>query len=87
MSHYMRQETHLRIRLHILDYSNTLHRRTPYEPLRVQWELHINTYTYVCQVEVVVTEMHLHKMCDYYVFRRISASCCWTSPVQSERLQ
>jgi len=46
----------------------------------------MNTSTFVCRVEVIVTEKRLHKLSDYPAFHRVSDGGCWMSPVESERL-
>jgi len=82
MFRYMIQQTHLHTCPHTLDYSSTCYRTTGCEPLRGNREPTINTFTFVCQVEVnIVTEKHLHTLRNYPASSCISDSGCWTSPV------
>jgi hypothetical protein len=80
-------QTECRIRPHTLDYSSARPRTTGYEPLSLKKIQTINTSTFICRVEVIVTEKCLPKPGDYHAFCRVSNSGCCTSPVQSERLR
>jgi len=87
MSLWRLHQTHLRILLLTLNYSSTRPRTTGYEPLRLKAEPTIYTCTFVCQVEVIVTEKCLNMLSNYPSFCRVSDGSCRTSPIETKRLQ